>query len=402
MSTARIVNTALTLFFVVASSCVCRAQVPLSHPAWQKVIAREIETGQRLEQRAARSAKTNGDNMLAKMMYDAVKAGRVKGWSNLDVTMQTVLTKEYMDDVGLLDSIITIDPVTGKETTKKNQSTPVYKYCHKFRMREEWTYNPASGKTEIQILGIAPVRDVFGDDGEFRGEQAMFWLRYADAVAIINEYEKTHPGSAFTKRIWNDNFSEIIAARTQDGLWKAKAAREIAMPADKEAGIVHHLRDQSGEGGLATSFVDLKYPGILKTFSDPELKNELPRYEFVDSGLAKRDTWVVLDPVTNQEIVKTIMVNLFEKKGLDAKIILAEVWSFNPALGKTEVELTAIAPEVYQAENGRLKLQQMFWARFTDVKDVIDKYGLQHPGNNFETSLWDSYFVADVKSAPLK
>jgi hypothetical protein len=78
------------------------------------------------------------------------------------------------------DSITTIDPKTGEEHTIANDQSPHFEKIRIIRFLEEWTFDPATLTTKIQIEGISPVREVYGDDSVYRGTLSLFWLKYAD------------------------------------------------------------------------------------------------------------------------------------------------------------------------------------------------------------------------------
>ncbi len=45
----------------------------------------------------------------------------------------------------------------------------------------------------VRIIGLAPVKDIIGDDGVYRGSQAMFWLFYPDIRNLLAQYEVYNP-----------------------------------------------------------------------------------------------------------------------------------------------------------------------------------------------------------------
>ena len=179
---------------------------------WKKQVARVIDM-QEPEDTIVHHLRDAGNNTtLTEMMVNAIKTGNVAAYSNYDNTFSTKLTIAQINEMtsSKLDTVVMTDPVTGKEVMKIISRDMNYDLIHKFRLLEDWTFNPGTGKTEIQIVGIAPIREIYGEDGSFRGVQAMFWLHYNDALPIISHYEQYHPNNTIAEHIWNDYFlSEV-------------------------------------------------------------------------------------------------------------------------------------------------------------------------------------------------
>ena len=58
----------------------------------------------------------------------------------------------------------------------------------------------------VRIIGIAPVKDVVGDDGVYRGSQAMFWLYYPDIRNLLAQYEVYNPQNDISRQTWDEYF----------------------------------------------------------------------------------------------------------------------------------------------------------------------------------------------------
>ena len=76
----------------------------------------------------------------------------------------------------------------------------------KFRVKEDWIFDRNEGKMVVRIVGIAPVKDVYGDNGDFRGQQAMFWLYYPDIRGVLAKYEVFNPQNDVYRYTWDEFF----------------------------------------------------------------------------------------------------------------------------------------------------------------------------------------------------
>ncbi len=80
-----------------------------------------------------------------------------------------------------------------------------------YRLKEDWVFDKQRGVMEVRIIGIAPMREVRGEDGELRGYAPVFWLYYpelryvlANAAALNarNEGERLSYDDILSKRLF--------------------------------------------------------------------------------------------------------------------------------------------------------------------------------------------------------
>ncbi len=179
---------------------------------WKKTVYRTLDLGQKEDTAKHHLTDVTTDTTLLEIIANSIKAGKLVAYANFDHSFTTkfsiVQLKELMGNK--IDTTIVVDPVNNKEKQIIVRHPFNFDAIHKYRLLEEWSFDPATGKTDIRIDGIAPLREIYGDDGNFRGVQAMFWLRYADAHQVIARYDKIHPTKTFASLIWDDYFlSEV-------------------------------------------------------------------------------------------------------------------------------------------------------------------------------------------------
>ena len=178
---------------------------------WKKQVARVIDLGVKNDAGNARISDVSAENTLMDMFVNLIRGNKVLAYTGTGAAFTTKLTVAELNRIlaGKKDTVLVTDPVTNKTTTKIVQHEFKLDSVHKFRVLEEWSCYPASGKTEIQTIGLAPLRDVYGDDGTYRGTQPMFWLRFNDISAILARYQQYHPNNTLSGHIWDDYFSNM-------------------------------------------------------------------------------------------------------------------------------------------------------------------------------------------------
>jgi gliding motility associated protien GldN len=94
----------------------------------------------------------------------------------------TVLT-DRLDGSGIQDAVEVPMPLTSASITK-------------YQIKEDRVFDKQRGVMENRIIGIAPMREVRGEDGELRGYAPVFWLYFPELRYLLANEE------AFNR--WND------------------------------------------------------------------------------------------------------------------------------------------------------------------------------------------------------
>lgn len=149
-----------------------------------------------------------GGGQFIEIILDAVSKGKIKAYSNMDDRFTTALTKEQIIDmlVGQPDTTWVTDPETQQEkmVIKRREFNP--DVVTKYRLKEEWYIDRNIGRMQRQIIGIAPFKDIYNDDGSFRASQAVFWLYYPEITSMLAQYEVFNPDNDVARMTWYEFF----------------------------------------------------------------------------------------------------------------------------------------------------------------------------------------------------
>jgi hypothetical protein len=185
------------------------APAAITGPVWKKQVTRDVNMGEKTDTSIHRLRDANPDNTLLEMFAIGIKTGKVSSFYSSDFSMATRINVKDFPKLftGRPDTVAVRDG-GGKYVSKVTRKDFDYSLVHKYRVMEEWTSYPAMGKTEIQIVGIAPLKDIYGDDGVLRGEQPIFWVHYTDDIKmILSRYDQSHPNNTLGGHLWDDYFS---------------------------------------------------------------------------------------------------------------------------------------------------------------------------------------------------
>jgi gliding motility associated protien GldN len=84
----------------------------------------------------------------------------------------------------------------------------------RYWVKEDWVFDKESSRMHVRILGIAPLKTVFNDDGSFRDVTPIFWVYYPDLRPIFAKHE-VYNGKNFGARMtWEELFeTRMFASR---------------------------------------------------------------------------------------------------------------------------------------------------------------------------------------------
>lgn len=139
------------------------------------------------------------------ILMDAAAESDITTYSTEDDKFTTPLTPDEVSSMGAtMDTVITFDPETYEEQIQivRNEINP--EDIKRFRVKEIWFFDEESSTMQCRILGIAPLRDITDDAGNFLYEQPMFWIYYPEAREILAREQVFNYGNDASPITWED------------------------------------------------------------------------------------------------------------------------------------------------------------------------------------------------------
>jgi gliding motility associated protien GldN len=176
---------------------------------WKKRYWREIDTREKQNMAFRYPGDENtGGGYFIEILIDAIKKGKIKAYSTFDDRFTTPLSKDQLMDilVGKADTQYIPDPVSGaqKMVITKHDFNP--DIVTKYRIKEDWIFDRNLGQMVVRIVGIAPFKDIFNDDGTYRTSAPLFWLYYPEIRPLLAQYEVFNPDNDVARMTWDDFF----------------------------------------------------------------------------------------------------------------------------------------------------------------------------------------------------
>ena len=176
---------------------------------WKKRVWREIDSRQKQNQ-AFRfpGDEFSGGGMFIEIVLDALKKGKIKAYSTIDDRFTTALTKDQVMEMlsGKTDTQWVENPITGEMTMQEIKKDFNPETVTKFRLKEDWIFDRNLGRMVVRIVGLAPLKDIYNDDGSFRASTPMFWVWYPEMRDMLAQYEVVNPENDVARMTWDEFF----------------------------------------------------------------------------------------------------------------------------------------------------------------------------------------------------
>ncbi|HRI27341.1 MAG TPA: gliding motility protein GldN [Chitinophagales bacterium] len=169
---------------------------------WEKRVWRVIDTRQKMNQPFNYPSKP-----FINILLEVVRNNKNDVPIYLDDEFkQRILIDDLDKRLGSLDTIQVYDPDKDEYITKVVKNDFNWTTVNFFRIKEDWIFDEQSSTMLVRIIGIAPIRDVIDDNGNYRGQEAMFWAYYPSLRNYLVKYDAFSPFNNAMSLSWDDIF----------------------------------------------------------------------------------------------------------------------------------------------------------------------------------------------------
>jgi len=123
-----------------------------------------------------------------------------------DEFTKPMLTSQLRDVFTRIDTSYTEDLDTGELVPVIQEINLESADIKQYRVKEDWFFDKQRSKMDVRIIGIAPMREVRGEDGEFRGFAPIFWLYYPECRYVFANWEVFNRQNDSERRSYEDIF----------------------------------------------------------------------------------------------------------------------------------------------------------------------------------------------------
>ena len=169
---------------------------------WEKRIWRVIDTREKMNKHFVYP-----EAPFVKILLDAAKNGDITVYSAMNDQFTYPIAKEEAGSIGsYTDTIETVDPLTFKTEIKVIINELNTQEIVRFRVKEVWYMDEETSTMKVRILGIAPLKEVYDANDNFRYEQPLFWVYFPEVRKVLSKEEVVNPVNDANPMSWEDIF----------------------------------------------------------------------------------------------------------------------------------------------------------------------------------------------------
>ncbi len=166
---------------------------------WEKRVWRLIDIREKMN-----LPFKNPDGRFITILLEAAKAGEFTVYDDEAFTVPLSLEELLLKEKGKPDTILRMDPETYEDVIEIVQNDLNPDDIKHFRLKEVWYFDKQTSTVKVRILGIAPVKEIKDEYGNFLGVQPMFWVYYPDARYALARHRAFRTGNDASPLTWED------------------------------------------------------------------------------------------------------------------------------------------------------------------------------------------------------
>ena len=147
---------------------------------------------------------------LAKIIHTAAMNGDLTVYDNTVLDADQFLEELPTDKARMIgnsvDTTWQINAITLEDEQVVIENKLSWDKIVKYKMKEDWFFDEETSTFQVRIIGIAPVLETFDENGNFIGDETMYWIYYPDLRPILAKYEAYNPGNNAVRLSWEDIF----------------------------------------------------------------------------------------------------------------------------------------------------------------------------------------------------
>ncbi len=156
---------------------------------WEKRIWRVIDVREKMNK-----SFSAPQNPLISVLLRGIESGDITPYSTLDDKFSTPMTsEEIQDQLYSSDTISVIDPDTYEQIITVTQDEFNHEDVKRYRIKEVWFFDEKTSTMQVRILGLAPLKEEYDDNGILRFEYPMFWVYYPNIRKYLAGEEAMNP-----------------------------------------------------------------------------------------------------------------------------------------------------------------------------------------------------------------
>lgn len=168
---------------------------------WQKTIWRVIDVREKIN-----LPFTYPLAPLFDILVSAAEQGQVVLYSPEIDDFSVVMTEEEMQNTLFKTDTVPIWKNENEMALEVVKTEVFFEDIKRFRLKEIWYFDTHTSQLKVRILGIAPMQEIYGEDGYFRYEKPLFWVHYPTSREVLAREQVFVESNEASRMTWEDLF----------------------------------------------------------------------------------------------------------------------------------------------------------------------------------------------------
>lgn len=170
---------------------------------WSKRVWRTVDTREKLNLMFRYPQQP-----LIEIIHTHASSGELPVYDNTAVNpdqFKEILDVDKVNSIGASsDTVWQINPITLEDEQVVINNELTWDKIVKFKIKEDWFFDEETSTFQVRIIGLAPVMESYDANGNYRGDETMYWIYYPDLRPFLAKYEAFNPGNDAVRLSWED------------------------------------------------------------------------------------------------------------------------------------------------------------------------------------------------------
>ena len=167
---------------------------------WEKRIWRVLDVREKMNK-----SFVYPESPFVNIILEAAQDGTIDVYMD-DKFTQKISQAEAQTMGVSIDTSEVFDPVTLESKLVITRNVLNWEDIKRFRLKEVWFFDEETSTMQVRIIGIAPLREVYDENNNFKYEQPMFWAYYPQLRNILARKPVMNPLNDAGRMSWDDIF----------------------------------------------------------------------------------------------------------------------------------------------------------------------------------------------------